>query len=183
MTEQPESIWVKTGAAADGTYIASIEINDDLSVPLTRDTAVRHAMAMLTASQYAQYDTAVINQLTGMLGLPLEGAVEVVGQLREDRPPLDPDDTAPLRLSPGVSMATREAFIGLWLGDQQVGQFDPASATQHAGYVLQVTIAADLDGAYHRWLRSIDLDDDKARAVVAGVRDWRTPETNTETAK
>ena len=176
-----DTIWVKTDCATDGTYIASIEINDDTSVPLTRDSAIRHAMAVLTADQYAQYDAAVIAQLTGKLGLPLDTAAEAVASLRDDRPPLNPDDTAPLRLVPGVSMTTRQGFVGIWLGDRQIGQFDADSGAQHASYVLKVAIAADLDGAYHRWLRTIDISDQRARAVVDDLRDWRTPETAPDT--
>jgi hypothetical protein len=172
--DDPTTLWVTTEAAADGTYIPSIEISDDQSVPLTRDTAIRHAMAVLTASQYAQYDAAVIRQLTDKLDMPLDMAAEAVVSLRADRPPLDEADTAPLVLSPGVSGTSREAFVGVWLGNRQVGQFDAESAAQHANYVLQVTIAADLDGAYHRWLRTAGIDDNRARAVVADLRDWRT---------
>lgn len=176
MTDQPTALWVATEAAADGTYIATLELGDDRSVPLERDAAIRHAMAVLTADQYAQYDAAVINQLTGKLDFSLQDAAELIAGMRADRPPLNPDDTAPLRLEPGVSMATREAFIGIWLDDRQIGQFDSASAAQHARCILQVTIAADLDAAYHRWLRATDVDDNRARAVIADVRDWRTPD-------
>lgn len=176
MNDQPAALWVATEAATDGTYIATLELGDDLSVPLNRDTAIRHAMAMITAAQYARYDAAVISQLTGKLDFALPDAAELIAGMRDDRPPLNPDDTAPLRLEPGVAMATREPFIGLWCGQRQIGQLDAPSAEQHASYMLQVTIAADLDGAYHRWLRTAGIDDNRARAVVADLRDWRTPD-------
>lgn len=173
MADQPTTLWVATEAAADGTYIATLELGDDLSVPLDRDAAIRHAMAVLTADQYAQYDAAAIDQLTGELDFALQDAVGLIVSMRGDRPPLDPADTAPLRLEPGVSLTTRKAFVGIWLGDRQIGQIDSAAAMQHASYVLQVTIAADLDAAYHRWLRASGVDDNRARAVVADIRDWR----------
>jgi hypothetical protein len=64
--------------------------------------------------------------------MPLDVAAQAVASLRDDRPPLNDEDTAPLVLSPGVSGTTRKAFVGIWLGGRQIGQFDADSAAQHA---------------------------------------------------
>jgi hypothetical protein len=172
-----DTLWLNTEAATDGTYIATLEIGDDHSVPLDRDAAAAMARGAATASQYAQYDAAVSRQITGRPGMTRDHASVAIAALRADRAPLDPADTAPLVLTPGVSLSTGEAFVAIHVDGRQIGQFTPDSAAQYARHCLEIVTGADLDGAYHRWLRTCGMDDDAARAVVMDLADCRTPRT------
>jgi hypothetical protein len=175
MTDEPTMIWVKSDVTPEGTYIVSVEVDDDLSIPLPRDAAIRYAMALITAGENARYDAAVLKQITRKMDIPLREAIEVVVSMREDRPPLDPADTAPLTFAPGVT-SKLDPYIGIHLPGRQIGQFTPTSASEHALYVLQVIAGADLDAAYHRWLTSTGADDNRIRGAVADLINWRTPD-------
>lgn len=172
----PDAIWVKSDISASGTYIVSIEGGPDRSCPLDRDGAIRHAMGVLLAAQYADYDGAILAQYASELGMPIDQAAALVHDLRSDRPLIRPADTAPLTLTPGVSAFTREPFLTLDWGAERLGQWTVQDAKQHALYVLYATSAVDLDAAYYRYLTGqVGLKPGHARAVVEGIAEHRAP--------
>lgn len=169
----PTGLWIATQPATDGTYVAALEIGQDLSVPLTREYAVRYALAVIDAALRAEYDAAILAQFGTGMGLDNEHIVLTLTGVRDLRPAQDHDATAPLRFTPGVN-ADGDAFLAIHLDGRQIGQFDPADAIVHAAYVLQGPIAAGLDAAYHRWLRQgLDTTDTMARAMVGDLEKWR----------
>lgn len=144
-------IWVQSDLLPDGTYVAAIHHDDDSSRVLDRQTGLAYAAEIFTAATYSEYDAAVIRQLTAA-GVSLQAAARTIGDLRADRPPLDYAVTAPLRLVPGVAAKTGRGFLRVVINGQQVGQWTPDDARDHASNVLTVLAAVDLDAAYRRHL-------------------------------
>lgn len=166
MTDDRDAIWVQSDLAPDGTsYMTAIHYDADQSRVLDRESALACVEEIHRAAVQAEHDAAVIRQLTS-IGIGLEEAARAVAGLRADRPPLDESATAPLRLVPGVSQKTGQAFLAVHISGRQVGQWDPADARDHASHILAVQAAADLDAAYRRYLLSAGLDTETANAVV-----------------
>lgn len=169
------AVWVTSELLPDGRYITSISVNPDRAFTLDRDAARRYAATVFTAVAYAEYDTAVVRQLQA-IGIALPDAAGFVVDLRADRPPLDDDATAPLRFEPLVAGTTLTPAVHIALDGELFCQWDPADARQHAGHVLDVAAAVDLDAAYRRLLvAQVGLDDARARAVVGDLAEhWDT---------
>lgn len=167
--EDPGTIWVQSDLLPDGTYVTAIHYDSDQSRVLDHETGLHYAATIHAAATRAQHDAAVIRQLTSM-GLALDVAAREIARLRADRPPLDDAATAPLRLVPGVSGRTGRAFLSIKVNGQQVGQWDPDDARDHAANVLTVLAAADLDAAYRRYLiGTIGIDAARAANVVGDL--------------
>lgn len=173
MTDDRDAIWVQSDLAPDGTtYVTAIHYDDDKSRILTPETAYAYVAEMFRAAVIAEHDAAVIRQLRAM-DIKLEDAAGIVAELREDRPPLNDATTAPLRLVPGVSLKTGDGFLAVHLGDRQIGRWEPADARDHATNVLSVQTAADLDGAYRRYLvGSAGIEPDRALAVINDLAEF-----------
>lgn len=164
--ENSATIWVQSDLLPDGTYVTAIHYNDDQSRVLDRQTGMAYVAEIFTAAVHAEHDAAVLRQLTS-IGVERATAGQAVVDLRADRPPLNDAATAPLRLAPGVSHRTGAGFLAVFIGDRQVGQWDPADARDHATNVLTVLTAADLDATYRRYLTSvIGIDTDRAQHIV-----------------
>ncbi|RCG19076.1 hypothetical protein DQ384_38000 [Sphaerisporangium album] len=168
-----DAIWVQSNLLPDGTYAASIHYDQDRSRVLDRHAGLAYAAAVIDVASQAEHDAAVIRQLTAT-GVRLTHAAATVAELRADRPPIDDAVTAPLRLVPGVSQKTGNAFLAVFIGARQVGQWDPGDAREHATAVLEALAAADLDAAYRRHLIGIvGLDPGSAQAAVNDLANHR----------
>ncbi len=167
-------VWIKTEPAIDGSgYVVTLEASDDIAVTLTPDGAFRHAQGILAAAHRAAYDAAVGRQMIHRFGLTLEHAYELIVMLRNDRPPLDAADTAPLRLEPGVNKDLKP-FLALYVNGEHVGQWDVDQAEQHAIWVLSMVGAADLDSAYYRMLvGQQQIEESQARQAVDDLANYR----------
>lgn len=169
MADSLDGLWVKSDVAADGSYVACVEIGADRSIPMGRDRALAYAMAVLTAVMHAEHDAAVLAQFV-KIGLAQKHAAEAVATMRERRAPVDDDATAPLRWLPGVSAFTGKGFLHLLLDGEAFCQIEPAAAIGHALYVLRSVTAVDVDSVYFRYLtRDLDVPEARARAVVADI--------------
>lgn len=167
--ENPDAIWVKSDLLPDGTYVTAIHYSGDRSRILDRKTGLAYVSAIFAAAVQAEHDAAIIRQHIAS-GLSLKVAARTIADLRADRPPIDDAATAPLRLTPGVAARTKDAFLAIHVDGQQVGQWDPDDARNHATNVLQVLAAADLDAAYRRYLiGSIGLDVARAENIVTDL--------------
>lgn len=167
-------IWIKTDLAVDGSgYVASLEVGDDTARVLTPREALSHAYGVLAAVGRAEYDVAVAKQLTRKLKVNLEAALQIVSDLRADRPPLDPADTFPLVIEPGVN-ARLKPFLAISCKGMEKGQWDMEQARGHAMAVLTVASVADLDSGYLRCLVStVGIDRNKALQVVDDLQNYR----------
>lgn len=174
MTES--CIWVRTDPGIDGVYRPAIDFDDDNAYQLDEKSALAYVMEILRAVAYAEYDAAVLAQMTKVSEGKAEGpelAVSIVQDLREDRP--ETTGVTPLRVIPGVSQATREPFLRIEIDGRPVGQWTPQDAREHALIVLESVIVADLDSAYLRMLRSlVGLEEDRARTVVGDLQNYRS---------
>jgi hypothetical protein len=166
-----EAIWVRTDPTPDGVYRVTMTWGDDRALVLDREAAAAHAGEVLAAVAEAEYDAAVVRQLTTLTG-DQENALMVVRGLRKDRASAAP--TTGLGLVPGVSAFTRRAYLKILMDGKPIGQWDPADARQHATFVLEAVRVAELDSAYLRMLRGVvGLDDQTARGTVGGLGQYR----------
>ena len=172
-TAADRAVWIKTDPTPDGSgYIVTLEVGQDTARILTPDEAMAHAAGVLAAAHRAEYDAAVLAQLT-KLGIDREGTVMVVRQLRADRPPLDPAVTYPLTLEPCVNGAG-VPFITVASPGHEQGQWTTTDARSHAIAVLECVAVADLDAAYLRALTGlIGLDKNRARRAVEDLVNYR----------
>ena len=168
-----EAIWVVSDVASDGTYVTTVQASADVAVVLDRKRAMDYVMAVYTAVGYAEYDAAVFRQLVS-LGIGNLHAAGLVSDLRADRAPVDDAATDPLRFVPLVTAAKHEPGLFVEVAGRRISQWTPAEGRQHAGHVLDICVAVDLDAAYHRHLRGpLGLDDGRARAVVGSLGEHR----------
>lgn len=167
------AVWIKTEPSTDGSaYVVTAEFSDDRAKTLTPEVALRYGSAVLAAAQRAEYDAAVARQLT-RIGSDLDAALQIVTDLRNDRPPLDDEATAPLALDPGVNKRLAP-FLVVKIDGEAVGQWTVGAAREHASHVLEAVAAADLDSNYYRALTGIvGLDEGRARAVVGDLGQYR----------
>ncbi|MEV4122877.1 hypothetical protein [Micromonospora sp. NPDC049645] len=176
------AVWVESGVAADGTFVVEVHADGDWSFALDRDRALAYVATVYDAAARAEYDAAILRQLTSR-GLSREVVGEVIiKDLRPDRPPLNDAATAPLTFTPIVSEVSGHPFVHVHVHGrsarepQFLAQWKPASARQHAGHVLDALAVVDLDAGYLRALVGvIGIDAPRARAVVATLADHRRP--------
>ncbi len=167
-------VWIRTTPDLDGIYWVVLEIDDDTSHPLPVASAMVHARAVLAAVARAEYDAAVVRQMTkvGKAGdKDHRHAATLVGMMRNDRPPIE--WPSPLALEPGVSAFTGDPFLHVMIRGRIVGQWTIPDARDHAIGVLEAVEAAYLDGGYLRALRTAGIDDPQARAVVDNLATHR----------
>jgi hypothetical protein len=172
--EGSPGLLVSSDVMPDGTYRVSVAVGEDRVWQLDRDAAIRYGVTVLAVVQTAEHDAAVFTMLTQRLGLELNLAGQFLGNhLRPDRPPADETATAPLAFRPGVTKAGKP-FIMLMLDGQPFGQLDLPEARDHGRFVIESSVAVDLDAALHRVLIGVlGLDDRTARAVVGDLATHR----------
>lgn len=170
------TIWIKTQPDINGIYRVAIEFGEDQSVFLGPADAMVYVSEILRAVACAEYDAAVLAQMTKVIpkkkNLAAETAAMVIVDLRKDRSPLK--WSTPLALVPGVSNRNAKAFLTVELNGKPIGQWDADDAREHATGVVEAVHAADLDGDFYRLLRgTMDLDDRTARAAVGDLAKHR----------
>ena len=167
----PDCAWIITDLASDGTYMVTVQVNQDLSIPLDHAAGIRYAAAVVQAAQRARYDAAAYAQLTRGVSMPVKLALESLGLLRGDRPPADSAATSPVDLRTGLTAAGKP-FIGMWLAGKQIGQLDVDAAMEHATGILAAVEVAALDNAYYQFLQTMACSEQRARGMVADLSRW-----------
>jgi hypothetical protein len=178
--DERDTVWIKTEPSIDqASYLVTIEASPDRARVLTPTDALAYASTLLGAVARGEYDAAVLAQMRMLLGDGSDADQSIgliIGDLRDDRPPLDDSATAPLRFDPGVNR-DGEPFLGVWLEDQQLGQWTLPDARAHALAVLEAVTVADLDTGYYRTLTGlVNIEPERARTVVADLGKWRPGE-------
>lgn len=168
-------VWIKTEPLIDGSgYMVTLDASEDVSVSLTPAEAFRHAQGILAAAHRAAYDAAVMRQLIRKLHIDDMAAMEFVMSMRKDRPPLAPEDTAPIWLEPGVTRPPEmRPFLVQSVNGEKVGQWDIDQAERHARAVLAMSGVADLDSGYLRALRTIGIEEYRAHNVIDDLKNFR----------
>jgi hypothetical protein len=174
--QEPAATWVRTEPVPGGTgYMVVVEVGDDVSRALTPQLATDFASHLHRVAAIAEYEAAVLAQLTRGLKLPKSAAVQVILDMRADRPETRPG-TWPLDLVPGVAIRDGSPFISVALPHRKkpFGQWDPDSARRVAGHLLEAIAAADLDLAYHRELvGAVGVTAEVAGQVIDDLAKWR----------
>jgi hypothetical protein len=171
---EPEAervVWIKTDLTPTG-YVVTLDASDDNTRILAPAEALAYAAGVLAAAARAEYDAAVLKQITGKkLGLSLEAAFALIETMRKDRPPLHPSATRPFTFHPAVTMAGK-AFLRVECEGEEPSQWTPHQAREHAMWVLESVAVADLDSGYLRTL--VGSSRDTATQVVDDLANYRT---------
>lgn len=166
------STWVRTQPTPDGKgYAVVLEFTDDVSASVTPEEAHRYTAAVMAAVARAEYDAAVLRQLTALVD---EGsAVQAISDMRQDRIPLDFDMCRPFWVAPGVNQEGKP-FLHLMLDDKPFGQWSIGAAKRHAINVLECVAGADLDAAYLRYLKgTVGLPENSALGAIQDLGNHR----------
>jgi len=164
--------WIHTEPTPDGTgYMVTLIVDEDRSISLERPVAMEYAYTVLKVVSYAEYDAAVLKQITQRVDR--ESAMQIVVDLRKDRPEPDFAVMTPLSLEPGVN--TRgEAFVVVKKDGEQVGTWSVEQAREHALTILEAISVAELDEAYLRCLKGvIGVEGHIAQAMVGDLQEFR----------
>lgn len=170
--EHGGSFWIRTEPTIDGSaFVVTLSISEDYAVTLTPARANAYAGTLLAAAADAEYDAAILAQMTGKLALTDETAGQLIVDLRKER---TSRIAAGLTFVPGVSQRERHPFIRIEKDGEGLGQLEVPAARRHALHVLEAVPVADLDAAYLKILRGmVGLDEPRAREVVQDIINHR----------
>jgi len=174
--EHANGVWIKSEPDEAGAYHLFLELGPDDVLPLSAKDVATWAWQVLTAVAIAEYDAAVLRQLTAF-GSKREAATFVLA-MRDDRADgQEIDMIEGLCLIPGVSATNWEPFLTLSRHGVDVGQWSRSDAREHVLNVQQALAVTDLDSAYLRVLRSrIGLDEHHAHFLVEHLSEYRVDE-------
>ena len=167
-----QGLWVRSDVLPDGAYAVTINLGQDRIWVLDRPGALAYAVTCVEAAQRAEYDAAVLAQLTRGLGLPVQAAAQMLASIRPDRRPLDDEATTPLAFIPGVN-SDGMAFLMIQLDGEPWGQLSPLELRAHAMIVLEAPAAADLDAGYLQAMLAMEIPEATARGAVGDLANWR----------
>lgn len=173
MSDDEQSIWIRTEPAHGGTgFVVVIETDDDHAFTLSFDQAMGHAKSLLWACAYAEYAAAVYRQMSARF--KPETAFSIVTDFQKDWAPFDATDVAPFMFLPGLTRDDRSPMIQLWVEGKAIGLWPLDQAREHALTLVEATCVAQLDADYLRLMRgTIGLPESTARAVVAELAGHR----------
>lgn len=165
-------LWVISDRdALTNTYFPAI-VSGDRTFSLSREGAVAYAHTVLEAIGRANYDAAVLKQLSQKIGIDLQTAAGFISEvMRPERPEIDFSPTKPLTFRPGINKDLL-GFVDIFWDDEHIGQMRAKQAYRHAMWVLEVVSVVDLDAQYLRMLKTMDLGDN-ALGIVADVANYR----------
>ena len=178
MSENETAVWVESDRTMDDRFIATIHVNDDLSIPLSRSHALSYAAAAIRWAGIAEFEAAVAAQVraTAKEGDGDENVVVVLSALRQRRNSPPESSTKPLRYTPIVSARDGRPYVQVHIEREPLTQWTPEDVRQHAMHVLECAVAAELDGQYFSVLaKTIGTPAEVARAAVMGLREHRRP--------
>lgn len=153
-----------------GAYVCAISLGGKRVLTLNREQAAAYVTEVTWAVTCAEYDAAVRAQLTAAK-MDRTTTAMVVHNIRGNRRPILASATAPLELNPIVSSRTHQPIMQARLGGKR-WQWDMDTTRQHARHVLEVSLGADMDAQYFRFLRDCNLEEDIARHYVTGLREY-----------
>jgi hypothetical protein len=165
------SLWVESVGTASGGYTCAIKADERLLRILSPADANAYAAEVEWATVCAEHDAAVIKQLTAA-EMDLKVVAQTISQLRAGRRPIRHDRTAPLRLA---SIVSSRDHVGRVTGDLAgvTFQWELDEARQHARYVRECSLVADLDLSYRTFLRGqVGLEAEQAQAYVSLLRNF-----------
>lgn len=170
--DERDAFWIRTEPTVDGNaYIVTLSISEDHAVTLTPARANQYAGALLGAVAEAEYDAAIVQQMTDKLSLDMATTAQLIRDMRAER---TQKLAAGLTFEPGVSQRKQHPFVMIVRDGQPIGQLDAPAARRHALHVLEAVPVADLDAAYLKVLRGIvGTPEGTARQVIADIDNYR----------
>lgn len=152
--ESPGTVWLTTDIGPDEkTYSVVVNWKDN-AVTVTFDRAVRYAQEVLRAAHRAAYDASIARQLMSIGNMEQRAVVELIADMRQDRPPLDESATRPLSFYPSFNQKM-DPFLKLSVDGVEVGQWDFSDAVDHATTMLALVSVAELDTGYFQGLQRL----------------------------
>lgn len=170
--DHAHGVWVESDVATDNSYVCTVHVSEDVSIPLTSGEAAAYALALVRQATHATYDAAVaaqISHLTEARGPEVtDHAVAVILKaIRAARPNSDGVTTGPVTFHGIVSAMNREPYVNGSLNGEHFTRWTPALAMRHALHVMEVAVAAELDGLYRTALMAeIGVKSAMAMAMV-----------------
>lgn len=176
--DEDSGLWVRSAVLASGEYGVEISVGPERAWPLTREDAVKYAVACFARVAEAEHDAAVYDMFTARLELPgIVAAQAIAHEVRPGRT-VDHSATEPLKFHVSLGAATHEPFISLEMDDEPTGALTTGDLADHAQAVLAVVAVVELDANLHRVLTEVvGVDDLRARAAVDSLSEhWPTRE-------
>lgn len=170
--DQTDGLWITSDPLPDGSYALVLSVDGDHSRALTPDEAVSYGLAVFAVAAAVDYEQSVYHQLSER-GAATEAVLQVVADLRRDRPPFDRKALEPLRWIPGLN-SEGTGFIRLELDGHPIGQLSVDDARGHAAHVIEAVPNAENDTVYRALLcHSIGLSDLDAKIAVHLLGSYR----------
>lgn len=175
-TEEPTRITVATELdPISGVYYPVVQFGPDVIRPLNRQEARDYVTGLAVTLAYAEYDAAVLAQMSDVMSGDLQAAGYMVAELRANRPEVDRAATAPFVFLPIVSHRTRKPMVSVVLNGTELGMWAPDDVQHHMLAILSGPIHADLDQHYARCLvGQMGIEEPRARNVVMDLGNYFT---------
>lgn len=176
--DDEHTLWVRSDLMADGTYQVGFSYGPDLAWTLPPRAATDRAIALANLALTAEHDAAVLALLTS-IDIPISAAARFLhDHLRVPRAARSEwaVQHGPLRIEGGCNLAGKPFITLRGRAGRGLGQISPAELREHAVAILSVNHATALDHALYTALtHHLDLDDSRARGVVAALADHWPP--------
>ncbi len=171
-------IWVvgDVGMLDGMPYVCTVQVSDDVTIPLPREQAVAYGWTVVQAAHRAHYMAAVFAQMRTIMGggpageTPEEMALFALHHLLEDLPELDETVTAPLLFRPVLrrdGMPRVRVSLPPHGEEQIVTGWGFNETLSHGLNVLSVAAVSDLDSAWRTVVaRTFGAGEQRGRAAV-----------------
>ncbi len=167
-----DGVWINSEPDDEGRYHLYLELSADDVIPLSEDDAWGWVRECQEAMMVAEYDAAVLKQMTKVVNQ--SAAVELVRDLRADRPEFFTMKHLNFEMVPGVSASTGKPFIHLKRKGELVGQWERSDIDRHTLGVIGAIMNRRLDEQYRRHLEgNVQIDRGTAGAVVMDLINYR----------
>lgn len=176
-TNEESKVWVTTQPTIEGgDFALEVHYHQDHVFALSRAEGIEYAMAWIEAISRADYQAAIMAQMTQVVGDEDDAAQAVLDFRNQSGHGEIEAPGSGFTLTPGVAKDDDNQPVGFvecialhdawtWRGD---------AVRDHASHVLEGVCVAPLDAAYLRTLvHSIDIDEGRARQVIEDLGNYR----------
>lgn len=171
-------VWIRTEPTPDDSgYMVTLSVGEDSIVHLTPERAFGYAQVLLGHICRAEHDAAIVRQMRKVMGTDpdtMKTIALLIRDVRDDRPPLDDEATAPLTFEPGVNQS-HKGFLTVSHRGEKFGTWGIKAAKSHALGIIEAVENANLDAAYVRALVGIvGIEKNRALNVVHDLVNYRS---------
>ena len=171
---ESEGLWVCSDIAPDGTYVVTVNLDDDLAFTLDETDTFRYIRYIWDVVARAEHDAAVVAQLKDLVGLELDELAMALKDIRTEHRPLPIASEWPVSFVGMVSHRDLIPRVTIHMKGKPVGQVDTADLIGHAVGVMDALATVDLDAGYYTWLvTECGLPEHSARGAVGALYRYR----------